>query len=239
MNNVSEFLINDKGYNNSNYINRYNLLKRTLVKINGGNNDLINYNKFIEIKEKKGKNYSSPNDNKEYIISLFKENDIDLIIAHILIFILGFNISEIANIKISNFNQDFSYISIKRNSKLAKRKIQKLLIKIFKVYTNKNSLLSTNYFICPLFKKLKSLTREQFIEERFKTFINTIKIISKNKENNILNIIHTERPRISINISDALILKSLEMFIIGKEYEISELFLNDFQDNKSKNNRKI
>ena len=147
MNNVSEFLINDKGYNNSNYINRYNLLKRTLVKINGGNNDLINYNKFIEIKEKKGKNYSSPNDNKEYIISLFKENDIDLIIAHILIYILGFNISEIANIKISNFNQDFSYISIKRNSKLAKRKIQKLLIKIFKVYTNKNSLLSTDYFI--------------------------------------------------------------------------------------------
>ena len=83
------------------------------------------------------------NDDKytEFLIFLFKEKDINLILFHILSFILGFNISEISKIKINNF----SNITIKWNLSNVQRKIIKPFKKIFTSDIKKNSLNSTDY----------------------------------------------------------------------------------------------
>ena len=48
MNNVTDFLLNERGLANTTYKNKYNLIRRTLIKINGNNNDLINDAKVIK-----------------------------------------------------------------------------------------------------------------------------------------------------------------------------------------------
>ena len=145
MNNVSDFLINIKVLSNITYKNPYNLLRRTLIKINGGKSFLINDNKVKESKTDKDIIFPDKNDKYKYIGSLYDSNDQELIFMSNLIFILGFNISDISNIKINNFKDDF----IKRNLKIMKRKIGEPLSSIFKTYIKKNSLLLSDYFLYP------------------------------------------------------------------------------------------
>ncbi len=107
MNNVSDFLINIKALSNIAYKNLYNLLRRTLIKINGGESFLINDNKVTESKTDKDIIFPDKNDKYKYIESLYDSNDQEFIFMSNLIFILGFNISGISNIKINNFKDDF------------------------------------------------------------------------------------------------------------------------------------
>ena len=51
MNNVKDFLINDKNFVSSTFKNRFNLLRRTLIKIKGDAEYLKNDSKIIESKE--------------------------------------------------------------------------------------------------------------------------------------------------------------------------------------------
>ena len=51
MNNVKDFLINDKNFVSSTFKNRFNLLRRTLIKIKGGAEYLKNDSKVIKYKE--------------------------------------------------------------------------------------------------------------------------------------------------------------------------------------------
>ena len=49
-NNFAEYLLNKRGLNNSTYTNRYNLLRRTLIKLYEDTSRLINATKIIEAK---------------------------------------------------------------------------------------------------------------------------------------------------------------------------------------------
>ena len=53
MDNVKNFLLIEKGFIESTFKNRYNLLRRILIKISGNNNSLINDIKITETKKKK------------------------------------------------------------------------------------------------------------------------------------------------------------------------------------------
>lgn len=76
MNNVSDFLINIKALSNITYKNRYNLLRRTLIKINGGESFLINDKKGTESKTYKDIIFPDKNDKYKYIESLYDSNDL-------------------------------------------------------------------------------------------------------------------------------------------------------------------
>ena len=144
MNNVSDFLIIIKALSDITYKNPYNLLRRTLIKINGCESFLINDKKVTESKTYKDIIFSDKNDKYNYIESLYDSNDQELIFVSNLIFIIEFNITDISNIKIKNFKDDFSKIIIKRNLKIMKRKIGEPLSSIFKTYIKHNS------YYCPI-----------------------------------------------------------------------------------------
>ncbi len=89
MNNVSDFLINIKALSDITYKKFYNLLRRTLIKINGSESFLINDKKVTESKTDKDIIFSDKNDKYKYIESLYDSNDQELIFVSNLIFILG------------------------------------------------------------------------------------------------------------------------------------------------------
>ena len=84
------------------------------------------------------------------------------------IFILGFNISQIAFVKVNNFYNEFRNLKITRNLKSIKRTIETTVSDIIKIYIKNNSLLPTNYLIYPSIKNTKTLTRMEFIEKDLK-----------------------------------------------------------------------
>ena len=217
MNNVIEFLINEKRYSNTTYTNRYNLLRRTLIKIVGSSYSLINDKKIIEKKETKKIKILEDEEREKYRKAILRDNDLDLILFHILIFILGLNISEVANIKINNFSKDFSTIVIKRNLKVMKRKLEKPIPDIFKFYIKKNSLGSSDFLVYPSVKSLESLSRTKFLENRFKNFIKSISDNSNNCSDIILELIHKERPKYNLNYYDAIFLKDVEAKFYDEE----------------------
>ena len=175
MKNVKDFLINTKNYTNSTFINRYNLLRRTLIKMDNGNNKLINDLKIIESKKGLRNENISDDEYSEFLIFLFKEKDINLILFHILSYIFGFNISEITNIKIKNFKDNFSNIKMKRNLGVVNRKIIEPFRQIFILYINKYSLGYTDYLIYPEIKNMKEISHVKYLEEKYKNFIIKIK----------------------------------------------------------------
>ena len=67
MNNVADFLINIKARSNIIYKNHYNLLGRTLIKINGNESFLINNKKVTESKTDKDIIFSDKNDKYKFI----------------------------------------------------------------------------------------------------------------------------------------------------------------------------
>ena len=211
MKNVKEFLINKKNYTNSTFINRYNLLRRTLIKMaNGHNNNIINDFKIVE--SKRVLNEENINDDlyTEFLIFLYNEKDINLILFHILSFIFGFNISEIAKIKINNFADNFSNIKIKRNLSNVQRKIIEPFKKIFIWYIQKNSLNSTDYFIFPKIKITKGISRAKYIEKAYYEFFSKIKTKSKFNFDIFIKDIHNERARKNINLKLNFIFKFIE-----------------------------
>ena len=83
------------------------------------------------------------------------------------IFILWFNISQIASVKVNNFYNEFRNLKITRNIKSIKRTIETPVSDTIKIYIKNNLFLPTNYLIYPSIKNKKTLTRMEFIEKRF------------------------------------------------------------------------
>ena len=112
MNNVRDFLLNERGLTDSTYKNRYNLLRRTLIKLNGNNESLVNDLIIKETKNKTDKMFSNKKEREEYLYELYEENELELILMNYFIFILGFNISQITAIKVNNFYNEFKNLKI-------------------------------------------------------------------------------------------------------------------------------
>ena len=235
MKNVKDFLINTKNYTNSTFINRYNLLRRTLIKMDNGNNKLINDLKIIESKKGLRNENISDDEYSEFLIFLFKEKDINLILFHILSYIFGFNISEITNIKIKNFKDNFSNIKMKRNLGVVNRKIIEPFRQIFILYINKYSLGYTDYLIYPEIKNMKEISRVKYLEEKYKNFIIKIKSLSRFNFDLFIKDVHIEKTRKNISFKMNFIFKFVEKIIINKDYELTDL-LNKFSSENCLNN---
>ena len=76
--NDKDYLIIERGLSDSTFTNRYNLLRRTLIKLYGNNSSLINDIKIIKNKENKGFIYILKGEKDNYLISLYKENEISM-----------------------------------------------------------------------------------------------------------------------------------------------------------------
>ena len=149
MNNVRDFLLNERGLTDSTYKNRYNLLRRTLIKLNGNNESLVNDLIIKETKNKTDRMFSNKKEREEYLYELYEENELELILMNYFIFILGFNISQISAVKVNNFYNDFKNLKIIRNLQSIKRTIEITISDIIKLYIKNNSLLSSNYLLYP------------------------------------------------------------------------------------------
>ena len=137
MDNVKNFLLIEKGFIESTFKNRYNLLRRILIKISGNNNSLINDIKITETKKKKDLFFLNKNEKNEYLICLSNSNEFDLIIFHYFVFILGLNISELSILKVNNFSKNYSILKFYRNKKSIKRTIDKSFSIKLKLYIKK------------------------------------------------------------------------------------------------------
>ena len=179
MSKVREFLFNEKAFMDSTYINRYNLLRRILLKINGNNLYLLNDIQVL-----------SNEDKKEYLRILSKDNDTELIILHCLLFKIGFNVNEVGKIQVKNFMNNCTEIKIKRNLKFMKRKVEQILSNVFKFPIEKNELSLNVFFIYPSIRNTKLSSRTKFLEETFIDFIKSIESISTITKNNLLSNIH-------------------------------------------------
>ena len=190
MSKAREFLFNEKAFMDSTYINRYNLLRRILLKINGNNLHLLNDIKNIESKNKIDKIFLSNEDKKEYLRILSKDNETELIILHCLLFKIGFNVNEVGKIQVKNFMNNCTEIKIKRNLKFMKRKVEQILSNVFKFHIEKNELSLNVFFIYPSIRNTKLSSRTKFLEETFIDFIKSIESISTITKNNLLSNIH-------------------------------------------------
>ena len=85
----------EKGLIESTFKNRYNLLRRTLIKINGNSNILINDIKITETKSKNVSGFLNKNEKNEYLLNITNSKDSYLIIFHYFVFILGLNIRDL------------------------------------------------------------------------------------------------------------------------------------------------
>jgi hypothetical protein len=236
MNNVRDFLLNERGLTDSTYKNRYNLLRRTLIKLNGNNGSLVNDLIIKETKNKTDKIFSNKKEREEYLYELYEENELELILMNYFIFILGFNISQIAFVKVNNFYNEFRNLKITRNLKSIKRTIETTVSDIIKIYIKNNSLLPTNYLIYPSIKNTKTLTRTAFLEKRFKTFINFVKSLTAETKKKMFAELHLERTRVSLTLLELFLLKNFQMnFDIKEEQNNNEKSSNYSKGKKFEN----
>ena len=236
MNNVRDFLLNGRGLTGSTYKNRYNLLRRTLIKLNGNNGSLINDLIIKETKNKTDKIFSNKKEREEYLYELYEENELELILMNYFIFILGFNISQIAFVKVNNFYNEFRNLKITRNLKSIKRTIETTVSDIIKIYIKNNSLLPTNYLIYPSIKNTKNLTRTAFFEKRFKTFINFVKSLTAETKKKMFAELHLERTRVSLTLLELFLLKNFHLnFDIKEEQNNNEKSSNYSKGKKFEN----
>lgn len=236
MNNVKEFLINTKSYSNSTFINRYNLIRRTLIRMGNGSAKLLNDLKIMEYKNNSEKNSNIEELYSEFLIYLLNKKDINLIMFHILSFIIGFNTYEISNIKINNFINNFSVIKLKINRKNIQRKIDSPFKEIFELYTKKNGFNSTDFFLYPAIKNTTQISRTKYIEEKYKNFISYIHSYTKKNIDIFINDINKEKPRKGISLKLHYMFKFVEKIILNEDCELNDLLnININSDNLNEN----
>lgn len=190
MNNVRNFLLYQRGLNDSTYKNRYNPLRRTLFKINGNINNLSNDLKIIESVNKEDKVFLNQKEKEEFLKELYKEKELELILIHYFTFIFGLNISEVAKIKVNNLHNDCTNVKLFIDLKIIKRTIEKSFSKVIKFYINLNCLLTSDYLIYTSIKNTKVLSRTSFFEKRYISFIDSIESLSVESKSKMLSQLH-------------------------------------------------